>query len=241
MLWEYDGSFEGFLTALHHSYVVKRIPARLSKEPNCANLLDERLFITTDQTIAQRAIARMKADFPSEIQQRIFHTFLCDDQSFERDLLLYMRMGFKDLALLRDLAHPVVYAVEGFQKRVLSTMHKMFGFTRFEMVEGKMLYAKIAPQRNVLPLLGKHFIKRLKHEQFIIHDIKRGTICVYDGKQLQLHEVLDAVAPTLDESEHHFQKLWRTFFDTVAIASRNNPKLQRQTVPLLYRDLMTEF
>jgi probable DNA metabolism protein len=109
------------------------------------------------------------------------------------------------------------------------------------MLEDGLLYAKIAPPRNVLPLLGKHFVKRLGTERFIIHDITRGWIVVYDGKSLQMHEVLDASVPRLHEDEKQFQELWRTFFHTVAIESRKNYKVQRNFVPLLYRELMTEF
>ncbi len=32
---------------------------------------------------------------------------------------------------------------------------------------------------------------------------------VYDGKELQMHEVLDASVPVLHEKEQHFQKLWQ--------------------------------
>lgn len=204
-------------------------------------LLDEREIIETDFETAAKVSKSINERFPKKILERIFHVFLCDDMPFELDLLLYLRMGFKDLSLIHDLSHPVVYAVEGYQKRLLTTIHKMYAFTRFEMLDDGMLYAKIAPPRNVLPLIGKHFVKRLKSEHFIIHDIKRGLICVWDGQNLQLHPILEASEPTLHEDEKHFQKLWKTFFDTVAIESRKNYKVQRNFVPLLYRELMSEF
>ena len=241
MTWLYDGSFEGFLTALHSSYTHKNIPEILTSEASTLTLLSEHVRIETNHEVAQKVSKSIAEKFPKKIIERIYHVFLCDDMSRERELLIYIRMGFKDLRLFDDLTQPVVYTIEQHQKRLFSTIHKMFAFIRFEMLEDGLLYAKIAPPRNVLPLLGKHFVKRLGPERFIIHDITRGWIVVYDGKSLQMHEVLDASVPRMHEDEKQFQKLWRTFFHTVAIESRNNHKVQRNFVPLLYRKLMTEF
>lgn len=241
MLWIYDGSFEGFLTALHRSYTQKCIPEVLTSDTSKLDLLSEPITIETDIEVVKKVSHSITKHFSKKLIERIYHVFLCDDVARERELLLYIRMGFKDIALLADLSNPIVFAIEGYQKRLFSTIHKMQEFLRFEMLEDNTLYAKIAPPRNVLPLLGKHFVKRLRNERFIIHDISRGWIVVYDGKELQMHEVLEASVPVLHEKEQHFQKLWQTFFDTVAIEARKNYKAQRNFVPLLYRGLMTEF
>lgn len=241
MTWMYDGSFEGFLTALHRSYTHKSLPEVLTSDTSSLTLLSQPVTIETNHEVAQKVSKSIAEKFPKKILERIYHVFLCDDLPRERELMLYIRMGFKDLSLFDDLTHPVVYAIEQYQKRLFSTIHKMYAFTRFEMLEDGLLYAKIAPPRNVLPLLGKHFVKRLGSESFIIHDIARGWIVVYDGKSLQMHEVLDVNVPMLHDDEKHFQELWRTFFNTVAIESRKNYKVQRNCVPLLYRGFMTEF
>ena len=56
-----------------------------------------------------------------------------------------------------------------------------------------------------------------------------------------MQKVADYEIPLRSESEEKFQNLWKTFFDSVAIKSRKNKKLQQQTVPLIYRTYMTEF
>jgi probable DNA metabolism protein len=240
-IWLYDGSYEGFLTALHRSYTHKCIPDLLTPEITKLDLLSEPVTIVTDPDKARKVHHKITLHFPKKQLDRIYHVFLCDDVPRERNLLLYIRMGFKNLTLLENFSHPVVFAIEGYQKRVFSTIHKMYAFTRFEMLEDGLLYAKIAPPRNVLPLIGKHFVKHFGTERFIIHDIQRGWIAVYDGKGLQMHEVRGALPPTLHEDEQKFQNLWKTFFDHVSIESQKNYKVQRNFVPLLYRGLMTEF
>lgn len=241
MLWLYDGSFEGFLCTLHRSYAHKCIPDTVTSDISSLTLLSEPVTIVTDKDVAKKVSISIAQKFPKNIIERIYHVFLCDDTERERELLIYIRMGFKALSLLDDLSNPVVFAIETYQKRTLSTMHKMYAFTRFEMLEDELLYAKIAPPRNVLPLIGRHFVKRLGSQRFIIHDVQRGWITVWNGKDLQMHAVLNASVPEVHDKEKHFQSLWKTFFNAVSIESRENLRQQRNHVPLIYRDLMTEF
>jgi probable DNA metabolism protein len=113
----------------------------------------------------------------------------------------------------------------------------MYGFVRFEELEDGVLYAKIEGKFNILPFLGKHFTKRLSGCNFIIHDTKR-ELAYLNGK---IHQVADFKIPTLSKDEAKFQKLWKIFFNKVAISERKNLKLQQNFVPLLYRKYMTEF
>jgi probable DNA metabolism protein len=117
----------------------------------------------------------------------------------------------------------------------------MYGFVRFEELEDKTLYAKIETKFNVLPFLGRHFYKRLSTSDFIIHDIKRNLAFVKSNKDAQIRSVASFEAPTLSQEEEHFKRLWKVFFQSVAIKERENKKLQQNFVPLLYRTYMSEF
>lgn len=241
MTWYYDGSFDGLLCAVATSYAQKSIPDTLQVEPDSGSLFDAPQEIETDGVQARRVAAAIQKHFDPRTRRRLMHAFLCDDSAPERDLLLYIRLGFKSPALLEQLSHPVVYAVEGYEKRVMTTRHKMLAFTRFEELGDGTLYARIEPPRNVLPLLGSHFAARLGGTPFIIHDLGRQTALLHRDGQTEFRQVHAAKTPQRSADEAHFQQLWRTFFDRVAIASRHNPALQRQFVPLHYRRWMTEF
>jgi len=56
-----------------------------------------------------------------------------------------------------------------------------------------------------------------------------------------VRSVSDFELPTLSGEEKRFKKLWQTFFKSVAIETRQNEKLQKQLVPLVYRTYMSEF
>ena len=127
------------------------------------------------------------------------------------------------------------------QKELFHVYHKMSGFLRFEELEDSTLYAKIQTKYNVLYFLGKHFSKRLNNENYIIHDMQRKLAFIHTKDFIGVRKVADFDLPLHSASEEKFQKLWKTFFQSVTIQSRENKKLQRQTVPLLYRTYMSEF
>lgn len=241
MTWIYDGSFEGFLCAVAHSYRTKCIPEKLTGGCAESTLFDAPKQIVTDTATAEKIYRAMETKLLPDIRKRIFHVFLCDDAPMERELLIFLRMAFKSQNAAQMLSNPIVYAVEQYEKRLFSTLHKMHAFTRFEQLADGSLYARIELPRNVLPLLGRHFVKRFGAERFIIHDLKRSIAAVYDTQRLQLLNVHDYDIPDRSEDEARFQALWKRFFDTVAIEARKNLKAQRGFVPLKYRKWMSEF
>lgn len=239
--WSYDGTFEGFLSLINESYLQKSLPDAITSEEAEPSLIDEQMWIETDEAIARKVARSLQEKFPKEAFQRIKHAFLCDDSHPERELLLYIRLGFKSPHYLDDFAHPIVYAIHAHERRVLSTLHKMNAYLRFEELEDKTLYARIAPPRNVLPLMGGHFRKRLRGENFIIHDTARSIALLHQWGESRMMSIASYDIPTLSSEEEKFRSLWKTFFERVAIESRINPKLQQSHVPLKYRTYMSEF
>ncbi|MBD3825142.1 MAG: TIGR03915 family putative DNA repair protein, partial [Epsilonproteobacteria bacterium] len=119
--------------------------------------------------------------------------------------------------------------------------HKMSGFLRFRELEDKTLYAQIDGKFNILCFLGKHFSKRLNNQNYIIHDLKRSLAFIHTKEFVGIKEVADFHMPKSSDDEAKFQKLWQEFFDSVAIKSRMNERLQKSMVPLIYRTYMNEF
>lgn len=241
IIWCYDGTFEGFLSLVSESYTQKTVPDLITSDVSSASLLDERIWIETDEAVARRVATSLNERFSKEALQRLRYAFLCDDSAPERDLLLYIRLGFKSPEFLEDFAHPIVYAVHGYERRLLSTLHKMNAYLRFEELEDKTLYARIAPPRNVLPLMGGHFRKRLRGENFIIYDTARSIALLHRESNIEMMRVSSIESLRFSEEEASFQNLWKTFFNSVAIESRINPSLQRSHVPIKYRTYMSEF
>lgn len=241
MVLIYDGSFEGFLTLVHEVYYQKIDQNAIHKKTPPNLCFDEIHTIETDMEKAKKVFTALKKHFPKSHLNTICYIFLCDSQNFENDLLHFIQLGFKDIANLSNITNTSIFRIHSLEKEYLRLSHKMYGFTRFEELDDKILYAKIETKFNILMLLGNHFSKRLGNHPFIIHDIPRSLAYVRENNQSNIKEVSAFETPIHSDAEIHFKKLWKTFFHSVAIENRKNQKLQKQLVPLLYRAHMSEF
>jgi probable DNA metabolism protein len=241
MIFIYDNTFEGFLTLVYDVYYKKYHVTKILKELPSTLLLDEHIIIKTDQDNAFKVLDALKEKFQKKYFENILNVFMCDSIDFEVDLLGYVMLGFKNQKELENINHSSVFNIQNYLKGLFRTYHKMSGFVRFEVLEDRTLYAKIDVKYNVLYFLAKHFSKRLNNQDFIIHDIQRELAYIHTSEYVGIEKVASFEEPTLSKDEQKFKTLWKTFFDSITIETRLNPKLQQQMVPLLYRTYMNEF
>ena len=241
MILLYDGSFEGFLSLVYEVYYEKlHVSTIVKKMPE--TLLFERFHeVFTDEAKARKVLEGIEKHFSKEQQRTICNIFLCDTRAHEMTLLEYLRIGFKNPKELRNITNASIFYIQNLEKELLSLVHKMYGFTRFEELEDGTLYAKIETKFNIVPFLGEHFCKRLGNIPFIIHDIKRSLAFVKNDELREIRSIASFETPTYSEEESQFKALWKSFFKAAAIENRYNPKLQKSWVPLLYRTYMSEF
>ena len=237
----YDGTFEGFLTMIHRSYMYKEVAYRIIKTPLETNLLDTTISVITNRTYAQKVLKSLEERFEKRYFNRIFHIFMCDTHDFEKALYDYIILGFRDQKNLADITHPSIHYIEKLEQEYFRYLHKMYGFVRFEELEEGTLYGRLEGKFNILPLLGKHFARRLNGCDFVLHDLQRSLAYLHNGEGDTIREVATYEIPKRSLHEEKFQKLWKTFFTHVTIGTRQNLKLQQNWVPLLYRKYMTEF
>lgn len=241
MILLYDGSFEGYLSLVHDVYYDKLKPTQILKKLPDTLILDEIKEIDFQKEKSDKVLHALKKKFTKSNFEMIFHIFMCDSVEFELDLLRYIILGFKDQRELANINHPFIFTLQGLQRELFRHSHKMSGFIRFMELEDGTLYAKIETKFNVVYHLGNHFLARFNNQNYIIHDIKRHLAFVKIDSSYQIQEVATFDEPTYSQNEEKFANLWKTFFTSIAIKSRENKKLQKQMVPLLYRTFMTEF
>jgi probable DNA metabolism protein len=235
----YDGSFEGFLSLVYELYYQKITPTSILKYHE-SSLFEEYTIISNEEN-AKKVLQALHVRFEKIHFQTILNIFMCDKSDFEMALLEYIVLGFKDQKQLGNINHSFVFTIANLQKELFRNYHKMSGFLRFEETEDGTLYAKLENKCNLVALLGKHFSKRLNNQNFIIHDIERSLAFVKNENFVGVQRVESFESPELSKNEEKFHTLWKTFFTSVSIESRQNKKLQRQLVPLLYRTYMNEF
>ena len=93
----------------------------------------------------------------------------------------------------------------------------------------------------MVDLIAPHFKTRFCNERFVLHDVKRNKLTIYNGKELLTFTSDEPVYVYLDKDEIEFQKLWQSYFNSVTIKERKNLKMQNNCLPRRYRKNMIEF
>jgi len=241
MILVYDGKFESFLSLVYEVYYKKLQVKRITKEVPMSLFMDDIVLIEYKEDKSNKVLSALKKQFTKEQFETILNIFMCDSVEFELDLLQYIILGFKKSSNLEDINNQSIFIIKNLEKELFRFNHKMTGFVRFEELEDGTFYAKIETKFNIVYFLGQHFSKRLNNQEFIIHDINRELAFVHNKHIKGVQNVSSFEIPKHSQSEAKFQKLWKTFFNAVAIDSRKNLKLQQQWVPLIYRVYMSEF
>lgn len=119
--------------------------------------------------------------------------------------------------------------------------HKFKGFTRFKELKNNILYAEINPTNNILDNLSKHFKERLKKEYWIIKDVNRNIISLYNKVDYIIIEGSE-INLSLETSlnEYKIKELWKNFYNTTFIKERINERCRINFMPKKYWKYIVE-
>ena len=239
-IYRYDGSFEGFLCCVFDSYQNREVPGGICP----AEELEASLFPIWDAVFdpdhARRVLAKVEAIAPAarSLVERGFLT--CAP---EREMMLYrfIRSLLREGApLLQRLSHDDVLPLRQAVQHLEGEAHLLKGFVRFSDLGG-FLVGEIQPKNRVLPLLGRHFCQRCLGERFLLYDRTHKEALLGQEGRWCVMPLAEFTMALPDETEAKFRRLWKTFYDTVAIRERYNPKTRRTHMPMRYWGTMTEF
>ena len=241
VIFQYDGTFDGFLCCVFESYVHKELPiAFYSDEESCVLSFYSVRVINTLQENAQRVYRSLVKLSPSAAQL-LRRAFLTCMEEKELHLYRFVRKLYKEgpdfLKNQADEAyHPIAKAV----RHMNGEVEKLRGFVRFSDYSG-VLGAEIEPKNRVLPLLRHHFCSRYANESFFIYDRCHKELLLYAKGRSRIIPVDSLQLSLPGEEEVHYRALWKRFYETIAIKERTNPRCQNNFLPKRYRGTMTEF
>lgn len=240
----FDGTFEGLLTCVYEAYYNVLKPDNILSQTDFQhNLIDEPIMISTDAMKTQKVYDAIENKISSEALSLIFYTSLSEFPESPWLIFNYIKLGFKYGSKINlHLYDDTVLKIHKISDKVKKECHNMLGFVRFDLIEHNIYYSSIQPDFYILPLLAPHFEKRLSDQNWIIHDVKRNKAIVYNTKDWFITEFDSSSFSNLPaRTEQTYERLWRTYFQTATIASRENPKLQKAHMPVRYWKHLTEF
>lgn len=173
----------------------------------------------------------------------IYYVFLSNSNNKELIIFYYLLnfQKYKSKTLFMRNLKCVSEALR-IAKYVSRENHRFKGFIRFKEINNKVLYAEISPENNILVLLSKHFKTRLNNDFWIIKDVKRGILSIYDKNKYYIfsEDELELLDINLSDKETYYEELWKNFYETIGIKERKNERCRMNFMPKKYWKYITE-
>ena len=249
MIFLYDGTFEGFLSAVFDAFTCKEDVAIEKREGWQPQFFAETTEVKTEPEKAERVANKLLSVCGRRGFSAIVQIFLSEAEGCETALFhlikSLLKYGAKAFSRFQD--EKIAHAME-FRKRVSKECDKILGILRFSELSNGIFYAPCEPDHNIIPLIAGHFYERLSGTKWMIHDLRRGFALYHSEGNMENVEFVDELTSHLNmmpllgksENEEDFAKMWCRYFKTIAIETRINPKLQRQFMPQRYWKYLTE-
>ena len=236
----YDGTYAGFLTCVFDSFRHREEPADFTPFSEAAASFYPQRAVETHREKARR-VYRSLDQFGREGKRWAVRGFLTCLEERELWLWRFYQLGFEEKgAVSRDLTHPVVDTVRKAVRHLEEEAHLLTGFVRFSELEG-VLVGEISPKNRVLPLLRPHFCGRYPQEQFLLYDKTHREALIHVPGRWSILPMEEFQMGRAGTEELQYRRMWRTFYDTIAIQGRENPRCRMTHMPKRYWDNMTEF
>ncbi|WP_028309138.1 TIGR03915 family putative DNA repair protein [Desulfitibacter alkalitolerans] len=236
IVYIYDGTFSGLLTAVYEAFYQKEKPGQILKEWDYSqNLFSQPIYIYSDNDKADKVFNAIKERISFTALKNVYYAFLSETDNGDTLIYNYLKLGLKMGKYVDgNYSHETVSRLHEICKKVAREKHRMLGLIRFRLIRGDVYYASMEPDHNVIALIAPHFARRMSDQNWIIHDIKRKTAIVYNQTEWVMTELEVTQALPIDEEEYLYQKVWKTYFDKIAIRERKNPRLQKSFMPSRY-------
>ncbi|UII75736.1 TIGR03915 family putative DNA repair protein [Flagellimonas sp. HMM57] len=245
----YDGSFNGFLTAVFVAFEEKLDVVDIQRNTKGqSGLFSETETVFTNVEKAKRVWNGIRNKSNNAISQ-VYFAFLSEMEGVELTLYTYIRKLMATTHVKQtDYSDGTVLRISKLARSVGREKHRMEAFVRFQLTKDNIYFANIEPDFDVLPLISKHFRNRYADQQWLIYDVKRKYGIFYnldhvEMVSLNLNEIhfnkIHRSDAFLNE-EYDYQTLWNDYFKSTNIKSRINRKLHTQHVPKRYWKYLSE-
>lgn len=237
----YDGTFEGLLTCIYHHYYGEKASGIFKSSEYQSNMLGGCIEVVTDAEKAKKVYDAIEQKISKRDLRRVYKAYLSSDESKESKILRYVVLGFKVGGKVSMMhGSDIVADIQAIEKKIDTEAERMRQFVRFSVLEGGVMYACIEPDNDILELIADHFCDRFKNEPFIIRDKKREKALAAFEREWYITPFDPAAIPQMSDDEKEYRRLWKNYFDNIAIKERKNLRCQSHFIPQRYRKYLTE-
>ena len=240
-IYIYNDNFLSLLALIIKLAQKRIIPTNIKPTDYNVSLFDELFEMNLPETEASITYIINKIGYNNF--SIIFKLYLSNSEDKELNIYYYFlySLKYKEKTIYMKNNKWILNAVKS-SSYVSRENHKFKGFTRFKKMENDIYYAEINPTNNILSLLSDHFKKRLSTEYWIIKDVNRKIYSIYDKKNLYIVDEKEFRIKDFKESsdEQDFVELWKEFYKTIGISSRENNRCRMNFMPKKYWKYIVE-
>ena len=183
----YDGSFNGFLTAIYIALENNIDIVGFQKNKcNQEGLFIDKLAITTEQSKAKSVWAGIERKSHLAIKN-IYFAFLSEADGVDFLVYQYIRKLYGRLdSHEMDQAALIEIKISKLALQVSREKSYIENTVKFEPTQDSVYIAELKPGFNILPLISRHFRYKYPRHPWIIYDDKRNYGVHYDGYSLEM-------------------------------------------------------
>ena len=201
LVYTFDNTLDGLLTAVFDSFLLKQQPEYLLAEGEQLPLfVDQQYRVVTDSEKAERVWKGLEKHLSKDGLHMITISWLSEERALNQPLFNFICKVFRPESrgqvhdsglnhttspldsLERNASDEDVLAVRNTCRRVLHEQLRMKQFIRFQKAKDGTYLAVVSPDHNVLPIIIDHFQDRFNDQSWLIYDAKRHYGYYYDGK-----------------------------------------------------------
>lgn len=248
-----EDSIDGIFTAIYDAWSSRHghdnIAIQVRNESNGdfnMELFSEYIEVLVNEDKAYKVTRSIKEKISEEAFEMVCYAVLSEEVQKGDMIYRFLIQGFAiGPRIVTSLANDAVMNIFNLKRNVGYECHHFLGFVRFSETKNNILLSKIKPKNDVIRLIAPHFSDRLNAENFVIYDERRKSAVIHRSGLPWIYVLADEfnmeLFEELSQEEEEFQLLWKTFFHTIAIDERKNYKLQRNNLPIRFRDNLLEF
>lgn len=249
MIYVFDGTLEGLLTAVFEWFERKTPAPKLVSEKNYQpDVFTPSLLVATQREKADRVWKGLTKKLDRQEMRRIYCAYLSELEETYQDIFLFAIYIFTQAkGAAKNYGNTQVLNIAQTARKVEREKHRMEAFIRFQKTADGIFYCGIDPDFNVIPLIINHFKNRYADQEWIIYDLKRHFGILYNlqtVEEIYLEGNLNLLKKEnnhlLDDQEVLYADLWKNYFKSTNIVARKNTKLHIQHVPKRYWKYLTE-
>ncbi|MBP3617765.1 MAG: TIGR03915 family putative DNA repair protein [Lachnospiraceae bacterium] len=250
-IYRCEDSVEGILTGIYEAWASVH-----SHEENCIEvrgagwemplLFAEYTEVVPDAEKSEKVQRSIRLRISEEAYEMVMKAILSGDPEKGEVIYRFLIYAYREGArACRSYGNPWAMRLFELVRNYDNESHHLKGFLRFDEQENGLLLARYAPKNNVMGDLMAHFSDRLNGEDFIVLDEKRRLAGIHKRNTIWfLYRLSEEEYRSFSEGykgEDSYGALWKIFHQKIAIAERENLRLQRNNLPLRFRPYMTEF